>query len=222
MINYNNIFNKILNEYKNSCDINLSNNDKNLLKKLKTKNISLPFYHLSKNDKIKYLSPKYVRNKYIESGVEEQTIARSSVSTSIDGCLIGLGASAEINVTLAVSEIKRRGGNPNEEVFFNNPKEIKKFFNGRDTIFNVYILPKNTEVYKPSIKEVPDVKVTDEYWVVSPVKVKRIGKIQVIGVIPNKLDKNFQYNVSIKNNDIYNLNGVHQVFLPKWKWIEKL
>ena len=26
----------------------------------------------------------------------------------------------------------------------------------------------------------------------------------------------------VKNNDIYNLNGVHQVFLPKWKWIEKL
>ena len=46
MINYNNIFNKILNEYKNSCDTNLSNNDKNLLKKLKTKNISLPVYHL--------------------------------------------------------------------------------------------------------------------------------------------------------------------------------
>ena len=43
--------------------------------------------------------------------------------------------------------------------------------------------PVNVEeqyVYQPSVKEVPDVKITGEIWYTAPVKLKTIGQIEVI------------------------------------------
>lgn len=56
--------------------------------------------------------------------------------------------------------------------------------NVREKEFFVHIPASNqsTDIYKPSVKEVPDAKITGEVWIKRPVKIKCIGKIKVTGV----------------------------------------
>ena len=73
----------------------------------------------------------------------------------------------------------------------------------------VYI-PENTyNIYKPSVNEVPDSKITDEVWITIPVKVRCIGQIEVIGDA-GKDGHKFKY--GNKEAELYDWN---------WKWLEK-
>lgn len=49
--------------------------------------------------------------------------------------------------------------------------------------FNVYIpdAGEGIDVYKPNTKAVPDSEITQEMWVIEPVKVKKLGSITCIG-----------------------------------------
>ena len=60
--------------------------------------------------------------------------------------------------------------------------------NCKDIIFNVYEVDdvSKYQVFKPEIIEVPDSKITEELWILTPVKLKYIGKIKCIDSIENE------------------------------------
>ena len=74
----------------------------------------------------------------------------------------------------------------------------------------VHILDGNYNVYKPSIEEVPDSKVTGEVWVTKPCKVKCIGKIKVTG---DRGEDGLPFKYGDKTAELYDWN---------WEWIEQL
>lgn len=53
--------------------------------------------------------------------------------------------------------------------------------NCTNMVLNVYEPDGDYEVYKPTVDEVPDVKITGETWITKPIKVKKVGKIHVTG-----------------------------------------
>ena len=59
--------------------------------------------------------------------------------------------------------------------------------NCENLIFNVYEVDdvNNYEVYKPNINEVPDSIITEELWILTPVKLKLIGKIKCTNSVEN-------------------------------------
>ena len=59
--------------------------------------------------------------------------------------------------------------------------------NCKDLIFNVYEVDdiNNYQVYRPNIEEVPDSIITEELWIITPVKLKYIGKIRCIDSVDN-------------------------------------
>lgn len=65
------------------------------------------------------------------------------------------------------------------------------------------------EVLKPNISEVPDSKITNEYWICSPVKVKCIGKIKVIG---DAGEDGIPYKYGDKTAELYKWN---------WEWVDR-
>ena len=73
----------------------------------------------------------------------------------------------------------------------------------------VHIPDKNYDVYNPTIKEVPDCKVTGEVWIKEPVKLKCIGFIEVID---DKGEDGIPYKYGNKTAELYDWN---------WKWIDK-
>ena len=73
----------------------------------------------------------------------------------------------------------------------------------------VYIPDGNYEIYHPSVSQVPDVNITGEVWIKSKVRVKKIGKIKVIG---DKGLDGHPYRYGNKTAELYDWN---------WKWIEK-
>lgn len=82
--------------------------------------------------------------------------------------------------------------------------------NCKNKEFYVYSPCNPYKLYKPSIKEVPDSKITNEVWILEPVKLKLLGKIKCIDSI---------------NNDGYEFSyGNNKAILYDWKyeWIEKL
>ena len=66
-------------------------------------------------------------------------------------------------------------------------------------------------IKKPTTKEVPDSRITQERWITVPVKMKCIGKIKVLG---DKGEPGLKYTYG---------NGKHTAYLYdwNWKWIEK-
>ena len=64
--------------------------------------------------------------------------------------------------------------------------------NLKDKEFYVYIPDGDYKLYYPSVKEVPDSKITNEIWIKEPVKVKLIGKIKVLSD-DGKSGKKFKY-----------------------------
>ena len=66
------------------------------------------------------------------------------------------------------------------------------------------------DTYKPSVKEVPDVKITKEVWIKEPVKLKCIGQISVIG---DRGEKGMPYKYGDKTAELYDWD---------WRWIEKV
>ena len=59
--------------------------------------------------------------------------------------------------------------------------------NCKDLVFNVYEADDTTkyQVYKPDVSEVPDSIITEELWILSPVKLKFIGKIKCANSVEN-------------------------------------
>lgn len=81
--------------------------------------------------------------------------------------------------------------------------------NLKDKEFYVHIIDDNSSIYKPTIEEVPDCKVTGEVWVKTPVKVKCIGKIHVIA---DRGEDGIPYKYGNKTAELYDWN---------WEWISK-
>lgn len=52
--------------------------------------------------------------------------------------------------------------------------------NCKDLLFYVYVVEDTSkyQIYKPNTKEVPDSKITEELWILTPVKIKLIGRIK--------------------------------------------
>lgn len=78
--------------------------------------------------------------------------------------------------------------------------------NCKDLIFNVYGVDdiNNYQIYKPNTSEVPDSIITEELWILTPVKLKYIGKIKC---------------TSSDSNDGYIFNyGDKTAKLYKWKY----
>lgn len=90
-------------------------------------------------------------------------------------------------------------------------RALSQNVNGKEFyVYNPEISSKHT-VYKPTQKEVPDAKVTNEHWILQPVTLHCIGKIRVTGEkgngIPYKYGDKNQYTAKLYD--------------WKWKWIEK-
>ena len=78
--------------------------------------------------------------------------------------------------------------------------------------FYVHVPVGNFEVVKPTKKQVPDVGVTGEKWIMNSVKIKCIAKIKVIGD-DNKPGKPFTYGDN-KHAELY---GWEWEYLEKYK-----
>lgn len=74
----------------------------------------------------------------------------------------------------------------------------------------VHIPDGKYNIYTPSIKEVPDAKITSEVWIKEPVKLKCIGKIKVI---KDKGEDGIPYKYGDNTAELYDW---------EWKWIEKM
>ena len=83
--------------------------------------------------------------------------------------------------------------------------------NNTNTEFYVHIPDPNKKykVYEPSIKKVPDVKITNEHWIKEPVKLKCIGKILCI---KDAGKDGIKYKYGDKEAELYEW---------EWKWLEK-
>lgn len=81
--------------------------------------------------------------------------------------------------------------------------------NVKNMEFNVYIPDGNKyKVYKPDISIVPDVEITDEVWILEPVKLKKIGRIICTGD-DGKDGMDFKYG-----------NNTATLYGWNYKWIE--
>lgn len=67
------------------------------------------------------------------------------------------------------------------------------------------------DLYRPTINEVPDVKITGEVWITEPVKVKCIGKIHCTG---DTGEDGIEY--------IYGDNKKAKLYKWNWEWVEQL
>ena len=59
--------------------------------------------------------------------------------------------------------------------------------NCTNIVFNVYEVDNinNYQVYEPNINEVPDCEITKELWILTPVKIKLVGKIKCTEAVEN-------------------------------------
>lgn len=73
-------------------------------------------------------------------------------------------------------------------------------YNIKGIEFYVHIPDKKYNTYKPSVKEVPDCKITGEIWIREPVKLKCIGKIKVI---KDKGEPGLKYQYGDKEAELY-------------------
>lgn len=79
-----------------------------------------------------------------------------------------------------------------------------------DKEFYVHIPDKEYNTYKPTIKEVPDSKITNEVWIKEPVKLKCIGKIKVH---KDSEEDGFSYKYGNHTAELYDWD---------WSWIGKI
>ena len=109
---------------------------------------TVKLYHLSVDRfRDKVFSPRIPKNRV---QFENGSIPRICVSTSVRGCLKGLGIDG---MTV--------------QAFLYTPVE----YNGNKI---------EDYIYKPTVDEVPDVVETREKWITCPVKMKYLGVVEVI------------------------------------------
>lgn len=139
----------------------------------------MKLFHLSgENLHGKYLYPRIPKNFMTAKGYEENKTPRISFSTSIAGALTGLSA------------------NIKGQVFFvHEPQSYKgiTFVTTEELIRHGYV---------------PDAHLTNEVWVLNPVKLKLVSVIRVLGVEPTPL----KYT--------YGDNKVAETF--RWKYREEV
>lgn len=138
-------------------------------------------YFLSENnmDK-KTLIPRIPNNFMTKNGYEDNKIKRVCFAPSIDQSLMGLS----MNLT-------------NKQLFVH--------------IIDPYIDKKELEkiIYHPTEKQVPDVKITGEVWILKPIKIFCTGKIKVIG---DTGEPGIPYTYGNHTAELYKWN---------WEWVER-
>jgi hypothetical protein len=136
-------------------------------------------YHVSKIKlKDKMLTPKIPVNFLTSNGFEDKTVARISFSPSISLCLMAMARCIK-GETFYVYEIEEW----QEYSFISNKEIVEKGY-------------------------VPDASITEEMWIVTPIKVKLVKKIKVT----NASEETFKYMYDIKNK--------REAELYKWNWEE--
>lgn len=89
----------------------------------------------------------------------------------------------------------------NENYFVHVPENLESLFARK-------------KVYKPSLRQVPDSGLTDEYWLKAPCKMVCIGEITTLGIVPNQSKA-----VNMKCRNGYGYYFI--VDFLEWKWIAK-
>lgn len=148
---------------------------------LETKTPSSFYFFLSKNNmNDKVLIPRIPDNYMTRNGYEDNKTKRICFAPSVDQCLMALSMKL-----------------PNEEMFVHiidpniDKKELEKI------------------TYYPTQKQVPDVKITGEIWILKPIKVSCIGKIKVIG---DAGEPGIPYTYGNHTAELYKWN---------WEWVER-
>lgn len=139
-----------------------------------------PLYHLSEEDHDgEVFVPKPMDKDRVMEG-ENWRIPRICVSDSIDGAISALvdSMSEWYGLELYVHELEGLPG-----------------------------LFKANKVHRPSLKQVPDSRVTGEHWVKAPAKMKKIGKIQVLDI---------DYTSELYYDWLGNRTKMDRF---KWKWV---
>ena len=77
--------------------------------------------------------------------------------------------------------------------------------------FYVYAPDGDYKIYTPSVKEVPDVKITGEIWINEPVNVKCVGKIKVLDT-----------NKSPGKSYSYGNNQTAELYAFDYKWVKNI
>lgn len=125
------------------------------------------------------LSPRVPDNFLTRNNYEDNETPRVCFATSVDKALIALSSN-----------------NKGKEFYIHVPEKKNKKDKGYD-------------VYKPSKKEVPDVKVTGEVWIKEKVKLKCIGSI----IVSDAKDKSLKYT--------YGDNKTAELYGWNWTWNKK-
>jgi len=120
-------------------------------------------YHLSQHDlNGKTLTPKIPSNIFTKIGKEDDTIPRVSFAPTISQCITAIGNN-------------RIEGNPEKRYYVFEPEDYDKIK-----------ITSNKELIKRNL--IADAKMSGEVWVISDVKLKEVGVIEVI----KKLDLVYQ------------------------------
>ena len=142
-------------------------------------------YHLSREnlDGV-VLTPKALsKERAMES--ENWRTKRICVSTSIDKALMAFGYSDYDCIGV--------------RLYVHTPQNIDSLF-------------QHDNVYKPSLKQVPDVFVTDEHWLKAKTTMKCIGQIEILDIHDQSGNDEFKYM-------IYDTPCWCDVF--DWKWVSR-
>ncbi len=119
------------------------------------------FKFISENDF--HLIPKIPGNP---ARREDTRIERISVGISIENCLMA------------------------REGIYTKPKFRENYLILRSNNYLCEILIEDEKLYKPSIKDVPDIKLSKEFWILNKVRIRSYRKIY-IDYFDNKITWNF-------------------------------
>ena len=143
---------------------------------------TFPLYHLSEqNYDNQTFSPRSMDRDRVMEG-ENWKAKRICVSKSIDGAVSALCDSMSLPCGL--------------QLYVHIPVNLDDLF-------------KRDKIYKPSIKQVPDVETTDEFWLKDDATWRCIGKIEV-GNVRDDVDLTYNwYGEKVKMDRF------------EWQWIEQ-
>ena len=149
------------------------------------------FYHLSKTDDIKKLTPKVpAKVASRKNAFEDDTIKRVSFAPSIDGCILGLQLSKDDFINGEVI------------LYVYSPVNI----DSKQIVSNKSIIGK---------KLVFDAEVTKECWFLDEVNVELLGSITVY----DKVVRTIEYKpIRVGDPKFLKPNGKLDTYLYKYKW----
>lgn len=156
--------------------------------------------HLSRDPNLNIMEPRiptYLHRENIkEAGLEDHLLSRISFAPTINGCLLGI----QIN-----------------EKEFSNSSNITLYVYKAEYVAQKNILPND---YLVENELIYDAHITGESWVTSPVKVSRIGAINVYPYDNNPQKISFTpLRLSLIDKHYLEKNNKITVYLPKWEYI---